>query len=109
MLLALALPFFAYAEDGGSYAGFTPYSVFGIGELAMPGTAYNKTMGGVGIASRNHRFVNTLNPASITARDSLSFMADMGLGGRMSLFREGEPLSWRLCTLPDSSGKRPAA
>lgn len=47
-------------------------------------------MGGVGIAARNKRFVNTVNPASITARDSLSFMSDFTVSGRMSLFHEGD-------------------
>jgi len=79
-LAALVLSSFSLlAEDGGSYAGFTPYSVYGIGDLSMPGTAYNKTMGGVGIASRNHRFVNVLNPAAVTARDSLAFMSDFSI------------------------------
>jgi hypothetical protein len=36
-------------------------------------------MGGVGIASRNHRFVNVLNPAAVTARDSLAFMSDFSI------------------------------
>lgn len=71
--------FAAFAGDGGSYAGYTPYSVYGIGDLSMPGTAYNKTMGGVGIASRNHRYVNVLNPAAVTARDSLAFMSDFSI------------------------------
>ena len=94
MLLALMLPFFAaYAEDGGSYAGFTPYSVFGIGELMMPGTAYNKTMGGVGIASRNHRYVNVLNPAAITARDSLAFMSDYSIYETNKILRQGNMVS----------------
>ena len=71
--------FSAFAGDGGSYAGYTPYSIYGIGDLSMPGTAYNKTMGGVGIASRNHRYVNVLNPAAVTARDSLAFMSDFSI------------------------------
>ena len=71
--------FAAFAGDGGSYAGYTPYSIYGIGDLSMPGTAYNKTMGGVGIASRNHRYVNVLNPAAVTARDSLAFMSDFSI------------------------------
>ena len=77
---ALVLSSFAtFAGDGGSYAGYTPYSIYGIGDLSMPGTAYNKTMGGVGIASRNHRYVNVLNPAAVTARDSLAFMSDFSI------------------------------
>ena len=77
-----------FAQTDGTYGGFSPYSVFGLGQLHQGGTSWNRGMGGVGIAARNHRFVNILNPASITARDSLSFMADMGISGRMSLFKE---------------------
>ena len=89
ILAALLLPVLSMkAEDGGSYAGYTPYSVFGIGELMTPGTAYNKTMGGVGIASRNARFINILNPAAVTARDSLSFMSDYSVYETNKLLRQ---------------------
>ena len=69
------------AQTDGTYSGFSPYSVFGVGQLHQPGTAWNRSMGGVGIAARNNRYINILNPASMTARDSLSFMADFGLCG----------------------------
>lgn len=75
------------AQDG-TYGGYTPYSVYGIGEIHNFGSAFNKSMGGVGIATRNRRFVNYMNPASVTARDSLSFMADFGLYGKASIFRQ---------------------
>lgn len=58
--------------------------------MHQPGTAYNRSMGGVGIAGRNNRFVNILNPAAVTARDSLSFMADFGLDGCASVFNDGQ-------------------
>ena len=73
-----------------TYGSYTPYSIFGVGDLASPGTAYNKSMGGVGIAGRSHRFINPLNPASITARDSLSFMADYSLFQDNKIFRQGD-------------------
>ena len=85
--LLLALPLSA---QNGTYNGFSPYSVYGVGDLHAAGTAYNASMGGVGIATRNKRFVNTMNPASATARDSLSFMADFGLSGKFSLFTQGD-------------------
>ena len=78
------------AQTEGTYTGYTPYSVFGVGELHQSGTAWNRGMGGVGIAARNNRYINILNPASVTARDTLSFMADFGLSGRISMFTEGE-------------------
>jgi hypothetical protein len=85
VLLVTGLPLHA---QNGTYNGFSPYSVYGIGDLHANGTAYNATMGGVGIATRNKRFINTMNPASATARDSLSFMADFGLSGKASLFMQ---------------------
>jgi len=78
------------AQDNGTYSGFSPYSIYGTGILHNSGTAYNSSMGGVGIASRNKRFVNIMNPASVTARDSLSFMADFGLSGQASIFNDGQ-------------------
>ncbi len=78
------------AQTDGTVGGFSPYSVFGLGQLHQTGTTWNRGMGGVGIAARNNRFINILNPASMTARDSLSFMADMGLSGRISLFKEDD-------------------
>lgn len=80
----------AYAQTDGTYSGFSPYSVFGVGQMHQSGTAWNRGMGGVGIAARSNRYVNILNPASVTARDSLSFMSNFGLGGRMSLFQDGD-------------------
>ena len=85
--LMAALPLCA---QNGTYNGYSPYSVYGIGDLHAAGTAFNASMGGVGIATRNKRFVNTMNPASITARDSLSFMADFGLSGKYSQFTDGD-------------------
>ena len=74
-----------YAQDG-AYTGFTPYSIFGIGDIFTQGSAYNKSMGGVGIATRNRRYINYLNPAAVTARDSLAFMADMSVSQSNKFF-----------------------
>ena len=74
----------------GTYGAYSPYSIYGIGEISKQGTAYNKSMGGVGIASRNKRYINYLNPAAVTARDSLSFMADFGLSQKNTLFTQND-------------------
>lgn len=83
IFIALLLgAFSAYAEDDtGAYTGFTPYSVFGFGDFYSMGSSYTASMGGVGIASRNNRFINPMNPAAVTARDSLAFMVDFSLMG----------------------------
>ena len=77
------------AQDG-THGAYSPYSIFGIGDISKEGTAYNKSMGGTGIAGRNKRFINYLNPAAVTARDSLSFMADFGLVQNNTLFRQND-------------------
>lgn len=72
---------------------YAPYSIFAIGDISNPGSAYNRTMGGVGIASRNRRYLNTLNPAAVTCRDSLSVMTDFSFTENNKLFKEGSKLS----------------
>ena len=47
-------------------------------------------MGGVGIASRNNRMINYLNPAAVTARDTLSFMLDFGVSGEGKMYQQGD-------------------
>ena len=74
----------------GTYGAYSPYSIFGIGDLSKDGSAFNKSMGGVGIATRNRRFINYTNPAAISARDSLSFMADFGLEQNNKYFAQGD-------------------
>ena len=77
------------AQDG-TYGAYSPYSIYGIGDISKEGTAYNKTKGGTGIATRNRKFINYLNPAAVTARDSLSFMADFGLVQNNTVFKQGD-------------------
>lgn len=87
--LFLIMGVVASAQDG-TYGAYSPYSIYGIGDISKEGTAYNKSMGGVGIATRNNRYINYLNPAAVTARDSLSFMADFGLQQSNSIYKQGD-------------------
>ena len=79
----------ASAQDG-TYGAYSPYSIYGIGDISKEGTAFNKSMGGVGIATRNKRYINYLNPAAVTARDTLSFMADFGLTQNNKVYKQGK-------------------
>lgn len=81
-----ALPLSAQDE---AYNAYSPYSMFGIGEISKQGTAYNKSMGGVGIATRDKRNINILNPAAVTAREEKSFMADFGLAQGNRYYAQG--------------------
>ena len=74
----------------GTYGAYSPYSIYGIGDISQEGSAFNKSMGGVGLATRNRRFINYMNPAAVTSRDSLSFMADFGLEQSNKIYRQGD-------------------
>lgn len=80
--ILLALVLFSgqvFAQTTDALGSFTPYSIFGVGDVTRPGTAFNKGMGGIGIGVRDNRSINYLNPAAISERDSLSFMLDFGM------------------------------
>ena len=87
---ALSVSVSAMAQSYGSY---TPYSIFGVGDMAQPGTAYNRSMGGVGIATRNNHFINIVNPAAVTARDTLALMMDFSLYLDNKMFRQNDMTS----------------
>lgn len=101
LILACAGVLAAFAQSG-AYSGYSPYNLFGIGDLFDQGSAYNQTMGGVGIASRNTRYINLLNPAAVTARDSLSFMADFSIyQGNTLFYQDGKVSANNIFNLKD--------
>ncbi|MDR3184195.1 MAG: hypothetical protein LBT49_02155 [Prevotellaceae bacterium] len=69
----------AVAQTDDATATSTPYSFYGLGDLARPGMAYNLGMGGIGTGVRTTRMLNFINPAALTAHDTLAFMFDFGL------------------------------
>ncbi|MBR2438350.1 MAG: hypothetical protein IKB26_04900, partial [Bacteroidales bacterium] len=69
----------ANAQTTDALGTYTPYSLFGLGDIDKQGTSFNRGMGGIGIGVRDNRHINYLNPASITERDTLSFMLDFGI------------------------------
>ena len=53
---------------------YSPYSMYGLGELSTPGTAAQRSMGGVGVAARQTGMVNLLNPAGFSLVTRKSFL-----------------------------------
>lgn len=66
----------------------SPYSQFGLGEIAQQGGSQNRGMDGLGIALHNGNQVNTANPASYAYVDSLTMLFDMGLSASLTHFEE---------------------
>ena len=54
----------------------SPYSQYGLGILAEQSQGFSRGMGGLGIGLRGGKLVNTLNPASYSAVDSLTMLID---------------------------------
>lgn len=77
-----------YSADSPS-GTLSPYSQFGLGQLQEPMSGFNAGMNGVGIGMKSHNEVNTTNPASYSAIDSLSFVFDAGVSGQMTNFEQG--------------------
>lgn len=74
LMAAAAMP--AAAQTNGSNS---PYSRYGFGLLSDGANAFNKGMAGTGYGMRNGGQLNTKNPASYAAIDSLTFLFDFGL------------------------------
>lgn len=94
----MALTGTGVSAQTGEYMAYTPYSIFGIGDLYQQGSAYHRSMAGVGIASRDVRYLNSLNPASLPVRDTLSFMLDFSLLNSNNIYRQGDIRSARNIT-----------
>ncbi len=57
---------------------YSPYTRFGLGDLARQGMGQNLAMGGTGIAIHEGNRINYLNPASFAALDSTTVYFDFG-------------------------------
>jgi len=81
--LGLIISFFAGMVSGQNNTN-SPYSVFGIGELEYTGGGRNMGMGGSGIALRSELYINSTNPASLTAIPAQSLATDLGINFRFT-------------------------
>jgi hypothetical protein len=65
------------------------YSRFGLGLLHDQSQGFNKSMGGVGLGVRIGNRINTINPASYSAIDSLSLIFDVGMNASFGQMKQG--------------------
>ena len=78
----------AYAQETDALGTFTPYSLFGVGDLHGSNSATTLGMGGIGMGVRDPRYINFKNIASLTERDTLSFMLDLGVYSKNMYLRD---------------------
>lgn len=69
------------AAQTNSTNAYSPYSMFGIGELSTQGSLAMRSMGGVGVAWRSTSVASLLNPAGYSATMRKSLIFDFGAEG----------------------------
>jgi hypothetical protein len=75
LIIMLIVPLIAKSQNNTS----SPYSLFGIGDLASIAYGRNLALGGSGLGIRDPYLLNLKNPASLTAIDSNNFLFEMGV------------------------------
>ena len=68
----------------------SPYTRYGLGELTDYSSGKNKSMGGTAIGMRNKGSINMANPASYTSIDSMCFMFEVGMMGKVSNYTNSQ-------------------
>lgn len=63
----VAVAFSSSAQLSSSLSSFSPYTMYGLGDLSVGGTAASRAMGGLGVAVRSPYEFNYQNPASLSA------------------------------------------
>ena len=66
----------------------SPYTRFGYGDISDTNPGELRAMGGLAFGSRTKTSINTANPASYSAVDSMTFMFDVGVSALGSRFSE---------------------
>ena len=94
--LLLLLLIFVPALSFGQAATNSPYSKFGIGDHQRIMFTRSLGMGGITLGMRDPGYIDFINPASLGARDSLSFLFEFGMIGKQSeLAIQGESATSR--------------
>ena len=66
----------------------SPTSMFGLGELSTVEGGQYSGLGGSGIALQSYNFLNTANPASLTAIEGQRFLIDAGVMGAYKVYTQ---------------------
>ena len=82
-LTAIA-PLFVFAQGGTS----SPYSQYGLGVMSDRSQGLSRGMNGASLGVRKGNIINTQNPASYSAVDSLTMLIDAGVSGQITNYKE---------------------
>ena len=83
----LLMPSLVKAQNESSAGTSSPYSRYGIGTLNGYSQGRGAAMGGIGIGTRYGFQINTGNPASYTAIDTMTFMMEFGVNSKHTIYQ----------------------
>lgn len=93
-ILSILVLFSYSVRSVGQYSTNSLYSIFGIGDLVPNSFAKQTGMGRAGVALASDGFINTMNPASLTAFGTTDVYMDIGMTGYYSKYTSnGESVS----------------
>ncbi len=78
LLVVLA---FCYLVGFSQTSTFSPYSIFGLGDIEWNGTGKTRLLGGTGIGLKSDGYLNIVNPASFSSLDSNTFILEASILG----------------------------
>lgn len=84
MMVLIICGFSGFAQNNNTTS---PFSRYGLGDLNHYGYGRSSAMGGASLGSRHSVQINSANPASYNANDSLSFIFDFGVDGTFSKYK----------------------
>ncbi|MDR1984843.1 MAG: hypothetical protein LBQ28_08475 [Prevotellaceae bacterium] len=67
---------------GDAFRTYSPYTLYGIGDMYRQGSIANKAMGGINYGVRDPLGINSYNPAALSIQDSLVVMLDFAAGSK---------------------------
>lgn len=79
LLTVLTVSLGLQAQEQNSLNTYSPYSIYGFGDMAQPSMAHTRGLGGISQGMRDMYQIDYFNPASATAQDSFSFMLNFGM------------------------------
>lgn len=69
-------------REGDAFRTYSPYTLYGIGDMYRMGSIANRAMGGINYGVRDPLGINSFNPAALSRQDSLVVMLDFAAGSK---------------------------
>ncbi len=80
-MFLILITFVASGQQNSGMNVFSPYTMYGFGQMNTFGTAENKAMAGAGLATKSPIQINGLNPAGLSSVPQKTFLFNIGMQG----------------------------